>query len=318
MLRRVLRRIKPGAQRPRLRYSAAIGHRQASRTTETIRMEIDEIHDAVRATVASVAPGVDLQRIRPDRPLREQIELDSMDWLNLVGALHERLHVDVPESDYGRIGTIDAIVAYVASRLAAPSAVPSATPARVPADAPRSHRLADGTALTVRPIRAADAPLEADFFQRLSDDSRYKRFMGVLHELPEGKLKYLTEVDQVHHVALVATVERSGREAVIGVARYVVDPSGSSCEFAVTVDDAWHHCGVAGILMHALIDRAREQGLARMEGIVLAANRPMLKFVRQLGFTVQPDPDDRCTVRAVRELQGGRSSPTAPAAPGSR
>jgi GNAT superfamily N-acetyltransferase len=232
-----------------------------------------------------------------------------MDWLNLVAALHERLHVDVPESDYGRIGTIDAIVAYIAERLAAPPAGAPAAPADMPADAPQSHRLADGTALTVRPIRAADAPLEADFFQRLSDDSRYKRFMGVLHELPEGKLKYLTEVDQVHHVALVATVERDGQEAVIGVARYVVDPSGTGCEFAVTVDDAWHHSGVAGILMHALLDRARARGLARMEGIVLAANRPMLKFVRQLGFTVKPDPDDRCTVRAVRELRPERGAP---------
>jgi acetyltransferase len=116
------------------------------------------------------------------------------------------------------------------------------------------------------------------------------------------RLKDLTDVDQVRHVALAATVERDGKEALVGVARYVVDASGTGCEFAIAVDDAWQGSGLAGILMHALIDIARARGLATMEGSVLATNRRMLKFTRQLGFVPQDDPEDRDTVRVVRSL----------------
>ena len=54
-------------------------------------MEEDVIRRAVQATIESIAPEVDMQRVRPDRPLREQIDLDSMDWLNVIADLHDRL-----------------------------------------------------------------------------------------------------------------------------------------------------------------------------------------------------------------------------------
>jgi GNAT superfamily N-acetyltransferase/acyl carrier protein len=265
-------------------------------------MDIDEILSAVRATVAAIAPESDLPSIRPDRPLRQQIELDSMDWLNLMAGLHERLQVDIPPAEQGRLTTLDALVAYLAPRLAQSPAQALRATADAPLELPRVHRLADGTEVTVRAIRAQDAPLEADFVRRLSDDSRYQRFMTTLRELPEAKLKYLTDVDGVHHVALVATAQRHGQEILLGVARYIVDPAGTGCEFAVALDDAWQGSGVAGILMHTLIGMARAQGLTRMEAIVLATNRRMLQFARQLGFTLRHDPGDRETVRAVRSL----------------
>ena len=54
--------------------------------------------------------------------------------------------------------------------------------------------------------------------------------------------------------------------------------------------------------MGELINIARARGLARMEGIVLATNRKMLKFARQLGFRLQRDPDDRKLMQAVLAL----------------
>ncbi len=145
--------------------------------------------------------------------------------------------------------------------------------------------------------------MEADFVRHLSGETRYKRFMLTLRELSHAKLKYLTDVDQSRHVALVATVERAGKEVEVGVVRYIVDPAGTGCEFAIAVDDAWQGSGLAGILMHALIDIARSRGLATMEGIVLRSNNRMLRFARQLGFQVQPDPDDRQTMRVLRALR---------------
>lgn len=256
------------------------------------------LREAVLATIAAVAPEADIQGLRHDRPLREQIDLDSIDWLNVVAGLCERLGIEIPDADYGRLATVDAIVEY----LAAGRAPPRRLRAQAAAEPPTTRHIVAGTTVTVRPLRATDMPLEADFVQHLSMESRYKRFMVTVRELPESKLKYLTDVDQVRHVALAATVERNGREALVGVARYVVDASGTGCEFAIAVDDGWQGTGLAGILMHALIDVARARGLATIEGSVLATNARMLKFMRQLGFTLQHDPADRDTVRVVRAL----------------
>ena len=260
-------------------------------------MSPDEIRSNVRAAIASIAPEADLRRLQPDRPLREQIDLDSIDWLNVVAALCERLSVDIPEADYGRLTTLDAIVAYLAARQPQRGRVAAAAAAL-----PTAHHVIGGTRITVRPLRAADTALEAQFVRHLSMDARYKRFMVTLRDLPESKLRYLTDVDQLHHVALGTTVEQDGREALVGAARYVVDASGTGCEFAIAVDDAWQGTGLAGILMHALIDVARARGLATMEGSVLATNTRMLRFARRLGFRVEHDPDDRSTVRVVRAL----------------
>ncbi len=171
-----------------------------------------------------------------------------------------------------------------------------------PADLVRTRYLFDGNRVTIRPIRPDDAQREQDFVRRLSNESRYKRFMGTLKELAPGKLKYFTEVDYDKHLALVATIDRDGKEIEIGVTRYVVGPDPKQCEFAIAVDDDWQGTGVAGLLMLSLIEAARERGLTTMVGQVLATNDKMLKFSRQLGFTVHHDPEDPETVRVERPL----------------
>ena len=174
--------------------------------------------------------------------------------------------------------------------------------AQAPAGIPCTSHVVNGTRVAVRPMRSEDLPLEADFVRHLSRETRYQRFMVTMNELPQAKLHYLTEVDQLRHVALVATADCEGRQVQVGVVRYIVHPAGTGCEFAVAVDDAWQGSGLAGILMHALIDVARSRGLATMEGLVLATNTGMLKFARQLGFRLQRDPEDRESVRVTRSL----------------
>lgn len=174
--------------------------------------------------------------------------------------------------------------------------------AEYPAHLVRTRHLFDGTEVTVRPIRPQDAGMEQEFVRGLSDDSRYFRFMGQLRELSPRKLQYMTSIDYDRHMALVGTVMRDGKELEIGVARYVAAPNGDSCEFAIAVDDAWQGSGVAGILMAALMEAAREKGLKSMEGFVMASNHKMLKFARQLGFTPHRDIGDCDTVHVVRPL----------------
>lgn len=262
-------------------------------------MDAPAIRNALLATVEAIAPETDLQRLAPDRPLREQAELDSLDWVNLLAALQQRLQVELPDFDPGPRATLDGIVAALAARLTPPPGLA----ARAAGEPEGPAAAGNGSAsVTLRPLCADDAPLESDFVRRLSDESRYKRFMGTLRELTPAKLAYLTDVDQDRHVALGATVPRAGQERLVGVARYVVDASGRGCEFAVTVADDWRGSGLAGRLMHALMTQARARGLARMEGLILATNRPMLKLARQLGFQLAPLPDDARTLRAQRAL----------------
>ena len=159
------------------------------------------------------------------------------------------------------------------------------------------HRtLFNGTPITIRPIRSEDAVMEQEFVRHLSEDSRFMRFMGSVRELSLNKLKYFTQIDYDRHMAFVATITREGKEVEIGVARYVATEKPGSCEFAITVDDAWQQTGVAGLLMLSLQEAARTQGYRTMEGLVLATNHRMIKFARQLGFKIHHEPGEADTV----------------------
>jgi acyl carrier protein len=74
--------------------------------------------ERIRATIfevlSAIAPELDPASIKPDKPLREQVDLDSFDYLNVIIALHERLGVDIPEADYQKLVTLDGMVDYLA------------------------------------------------------------------------------------------------------------------------------------------------------------------------------------------------------------
>jgi acyl carrier protein len=79
----------------------------------------DQIRRALIDSILAVAPEADFDAVRPDRPVRDQIDIDSFDFLTVLENLHERLGVNVPEADYGKMITLDGSVAYLAQRLAA-------------------------------------------------------------------------------------------------------------------------------------------------------------------------------------------------------
>jgi acyl carrier protein len=82
-------------------------------------MNDDDIRAGVLATLRRIAPEVEVDELRGDRALRDQVDLDSMDWLNVIVGLHQRFGVDIPEADYAGLVSLDTIVAYLAHRLAA-------------------------------------------------------------------------------------------------------------------------------------------------------------------------------------------------------
>jgi acyl carrier protein len=76
----------------------------------------DEIRATVLRALGEIAPEADLASLEADVPFRDQLDLDSMDLLNVVVGLHGALGVDIPEADYPKLATLEACVTYLASR----------------------------------------------------------------------------------------------------------------------------------------------------------------------------------------------------------
>lgn len=167
-----------------------------------------------------------------------------------------------------------------------------------PVQLERRRTLSDGREVLIRPIRADDEAREQAFFAGLSPESLQSRFMKFVAAVSEKTVQAFTHVDYDRHMAFVC---EAGGE-IVGQARYLMNPDGRSCEFAVVVADAWRRSGIAGLLMEALLGAARARGLRRMEGLVLRDNRPMLRFVKALGFEVTVDPVDATMVRVEKKL----------------
>ncbi len=82
-------------------------------------MTRDEIAGVLADELGRIAPEMDFAEADRSADLRDAFEIDSMDFLNLVTALHQRLGVDIPEADYPRLASVDAAVDYLEARLAA-------------------------------------------------------------------------------------------------------------------------------------------------------------------------------------------------------
>ncbi len=163
-------------------------------------------------------------------------------------------------------------------------------------------QLADGTKIKIRPIRPEDASIEQSFVRDLSPESRHFRFMQGMSELTQQMLVRFTQLDYNRELALIAVQEQAEAETELGVARYIMNADGESCEFALVVADQWHQKGIGSRLMTALIDAARQRGLKQMNGDILTENTNMRKLAEKLGFSIRTDPEDLTVLLASREL----------------
>ncbi len=171
--------------------------------------------------------------------------------------------------------------------------------------------LRGGGQYTVRAIRPDDGEMLQTLVRGLSAESRYFRYVSMLSELPPSMLARFALMDYDREMALVAVFkERSvaadgsitETERILGVSRFVANPDSTSCEFSLVVADAYSGQGLGTRLMRSIMEVARDKGLSRIEGLVLANNPGMLKLMRSLGFTVQPfaeDPDFRLVAHAL-------------------
>jgi acyl carrier protein len=82
-------------------------------------MDDKQIQEAIFAVLKGIAPELDAGAIEPDRPLRDQVDLDSMDFLNFILGLHKKLGVNIPEADYRKLFTLDDLLTYLKAKLGA-------------------------------------------------------------------------------------------------------------------------------------------------------------------------------------------------------
>ncbi len=155
--------------------------------------------------------------------------------------------------------------------------------------------------MRLRPIRSNDKPALERFHRRLSDDTRYRRYHAAKGELTRSDLRYLTEVDGHHHIALVAEVlppepdgagePTAGRASapqlsdLVGVVRSVEDPAHpGEAEIAIVVRDDVHGRGLGADLIEGVLARARREGVHCAVAQVQADNHPALRLFHGLGF----------------------------------
>ncbi|HYN95869.1 MAG TPA: GNAT family N-acetyltransferase, partial [Pilimelia sp.] len=144
--------------------------------------------------------------------------------------------------------------------------------------------LADGTAVHLRQIRPADAPLIVALHSRFSERTRYLRYFSPYPRIPERDLRRFVEVDHRDREAFVAQLG----DQLIAVGRYErLGPAAEDAEVAFVVEDAHQGRGVGSVLLEHLAAAARDAGISRFVAEVLPANGAMLRVFSDAGYQVQ-------------------------------
>ena len=149
--------------------------------------------------------------------------------------------------------------------------------------------LRDGANIIIRAIRPDDRDSMRQQFVRLSPESVRFRFHGARHSPSESEAMYLTEIDFVEHVALVATLA-TPLEQVIGVGRYIVCDNGPKhhrAEIAFVVLDQYQGKGIGSLLVQHLALIGRTQGIREFQADVLADNHRMIDVFEHSGFPIR-------------------------------
>ena len=182
----------------------------------------------------------------------------------------------------------------------------------------RPWRLADGSSVTIRPIRPEDEPLVVAFHRRLSEQSVYFRYfhlMTLSYRIAHERLTRICFTDYDREMALV--VERQGKAeeeaTLLGVGRLSRIHGENAAEFAMLIADPWQRQGLGTALLGLLLEIGRQEGLERISAEILHENRAMQHICRKQGFRLNPMAD---AVHAEINLSDVPAATTGPEADG--
>jgi acetyltransferase len=108
-----------------------------------------------------------------------------------------------------------------------------------------------------------------------------------MKQLPHSMLARFTQIDYDREIALVAMSESQSTERMLGVARVICERNMKHAEFAVVVGDPWQGKGIGAALLQRCISIAKERGIEKVMGTVLAENTQMLALGKKLGFNIK-------------------------------
>ncbi|HEX9889423.1 MAG TPA: GNAT family N-acetyltransferase [Nitriliruptorales bacterium] len=169
--------------------------------------------------------------------------------------------------------------------------------------------LPDGTTIRLRPIEPGDREHLLAMWDATSEESRRNRFLGHF-SLTHDNVGRFTDLDPAQQFALVATVGREASLRIVGVARYARDEDDRrTAEFAALVDDEHQGRGIGTALVRELARAARDHGVERLTGDVLATNARMLNLIRDVGLTYEHRRDEPYGGAVVRTRLGLEPTP---------
>jgi GNAT superfamily N-acetyltransferase len=147
------------------------------------------------------------------------------------------------------------------------------------------QRLETGVPVLLRLVRPSDSRLLVDGFERLSPQSRYRRFFAYRKDLSPIEVELFTHCDGVNHFAIAALLEREDQaEEGVGIARFVrLAKNPLAAEGAITIIDDYQGQGLGQLLLERLLWAAAERRIREMRFSVLAENKPMLSLLRKFG-----------------------------------
>ena len=177
----------------------------------------------------------------------------------------------------------------------------------------------EGRRVAVRPVRPEDEPLFRAFFDTIDPEDVRLRFFAPVRDFSHAFLARLTQLDYARAIAFVALDETDRAQAadggtepaaerMLGAVRLHADADGRTGEYAILVRSEARGTGLALALMRLMLDWARSEGIATVEGTVLAENRAMLAVCRRLGFSQARDPEDVGVVKVRLGLKGDAPS----------
>jgi acetyltransferase len=164
----------------------------------------------------------------------------------------------------------------------------------------------DGSKLVFRPIRSEDEPALVEFHQTLSDRSVYLRYMHpmqLIDRITHERLSRIAHGDYDREITLVVEkpADGSGKLEVVGAGRLSKMHGLSVGRFSVLISDCCQGLGIGKELMRRVVEVARQEKLERVEAIITADNKPMLRICEGLGFKLSP-ADEEGFVKAELEL----------------
>jgi acetyltransferase len=154
----------------------------------------------------------------------------------------------------------------------------------------RTATLRDGSTVLLRPIRPEDEARYAEFFSGVTDEDLRLRFFAPVRHLSHTFIARFTQIDYARAMAFIALEPSSGK--LLGVVRLHANATYDSGEYAILVRSDLKGHGLGWLLMQTMIEYARSEGLREIDGQVLRDNTTMIAMCRELGFSVQSDPDD--------------------------